>query len=308
MPRFSVQICCYDSEKYLEETINSVAAQTFSDWELVIVNDGSTDGTEAIVRRFIEKGLPINYFYQGNKGFASARNKAVELSKGDWVAILDHDDVWHPDKLAVQNASIEKHPGAGLYFSNSEWFTDDGKIIRKTIGDGRFKTGVMKDPFMKLLGEDCFIDSETVVIQKKTLIELGGFNETYRYIVDYELFLRVAKDHGIFYEDKVLARWRMHPSQATQKIEEAMTREYIDLFERSLKEGGLTSEVKEKIKRSIVYHLNNYSLLKLKKEGQKEFLWALLAGIKRRPLSPRTYLKTLHTFYRAYRGAGSGKE
>lgn len=303
MPRFSVQVCCYNSERYLAQTLESIANQNFSDWELVIVNDGSKDATEDIVRRFEKKGLPITYHYQENKGFASARNKALELSRGEWVAILDHDDVWHPDKLAVQNVSIEKFPTAELHFSNSEWFTDEGKIARKTIEDGRFKPGIMKDPFMKLLGEGCFIDSETVVIRRKTLTELGGFNETYRYIVDYDLFLRVAKNRDIFYEDKVLAGWRMHPSQASRVMEEHVSKEYIDLFERSLKESDLPFEVKEKVKKSIIYHLNNYSLLRLKKEGPKAFLWTLLSGIKRRPLSPQTYFKTLHTFYRAYRGA-----
>lgn len=302
MPRFSVQVCCYNSEKYLAKTIESIAAQTFKDWELVIVNDGSADGTEEIVDRFIQKGLPITYHKQGNKGFAAARNKAVGLSKGDWIAILDHDDLWRPEKLAIQAESIDRYPEAKLYFSNSEWFTDEGKVIRKTIEDNRFCSGVIKEPFVTLLSEGCFIDSETAVINRQTLEDLGGFDEKYRYIVDYDMFLRIAKGNSIYYEDKVLAGWRMHPSQATKKLEEEMTREYIDLFERALKESGFPAEVKDKVKKSIVYHLNNYSLLMLKKEGKKAFLRTLLSGIKKRPLSPHTYLKTLHTFCRAYIG------
>jgi len=300
MPKFSVQICCYNSEKYLAQTIESVAAQTFNDWELVVINDGSRDATEAIVRRFIDKRLPINYFYQENKGFASARNRAVALSKGEWIAILDHDDVWHAEKLAVQNASIEKYPAAVLHFSNSEWFTDDGKIERRTIEAGKFESGIVNEPFSKLLGEGCFIDSETVVIRKDALIESGGFDESYRYIVDYDLFLKIAKKHDIYYEDRVLAGWRMHPRQATSVMEEDMTREYIGLLERSLKENGLPAGTKEKIKKSIVYHLNNYSLVRLRKEGARAFLMTLLGGIRKRPLNPHTYFKTLHTFYRAY--------
>ena len=302
MPRFSVQVCCYNSERYLRQTIDSIAAQTFTDWELVAVNDGSSDGTEAIIKNYIDKGLPISYFRQENRGFAFARNKAVELSKGEWIAILDHDDLWHPDKLAAQSASIEKYPQAKLHFSNSEWFRDDGKIDRTTIEGGRFVSGVVKDPFMKLLGDGCFIDSETVVVNKKALTGLGGFNERYRYIVDYDMFLRIAKRYDIYYEDKVLAGWRIHPSQATQKMEEAMTKEYIELFEEALKESGFTAEIEEKVERSILYHINNYSLIRLRQEGHRAFLRTLLSGIKRRPASPHTYLKTLHTFYRAYRG------
>lgn len=301
-PLVSVQVCCYNSEKYLAQTLESVAAQTFKGWELVIVNDGSTDGTESIINSFVKKGLPITCHSQPNSGFAAARNRAVGLSKGDWIAILDHDDLWRPEKLDVQLKAAEKYPKAKLHFSNSEWFTDDGKIERNTIENGRFCTGIIKEPFTALLSEGCFIDSETALIDRVTVEALGGFNERYKYIVDYDMFLRIAKENAICYEDKVLAGWRMHPSQATKKLEEDMTREYIDLFERALKESGLPAEVKRKVKRSIVYHLNNYSLLMLKKEGKKAFLRTLLDGIKKRPMSPHTYLKTLHTFCRAYMG------
>lgn len=304
MPRFSVQICCYNSERYLAQTIESVTRQTLPDWELVIVNDGSTDGTEAIVKRYEKKSLPVVYFYQKNKGFGAARNKAVELSKGDWIAILDHDDLWFPDKLLWQSRSIERHPEAKLFFSNSEWFRDDGKVAKKTIEEGKLPAGILKEPFTRLLGDGCFIDSETVVAEKKALRELGGFNERYRYIVDYDMFLRLAKRYPIYYEDRVMAGWRMHPSQATQKLEEDMAKEYAELLERELKDSKLPFEVRQKVKRSIIYHLNNYSLIRLRKEGPKAFLWTLFSGVKKRPLSPRTYLKTLHTFYRAYRGEG----
>jgi len=300
--KVSVVIPVHNGEKYLAQAVESVLAQTHRDLELLIVNDGSTDGTEAIVDGFVKKGLPITYHSQPNSGFAAARNRAVGLSKGDWIAILDHDDVWRPEKLDVQLKAAEKYPKAKLHFSNSEWFTDDGKIARNTIEDGRFCSGIIKEPFTALLSEGCFIDSETALIDKKTLEALGGFNEKYKYIVDYDMFLRIAKQDAICYEDKVLAGWRMHPSQATKKLEEEMTREYIDLFEKALKESGLPAEVKEKVKKSIVYHLSNYSLLMLKKEGKKAFLRTLLGGIRKRPMSPHTYLKTLHTFCRAYMG------
>jgi len=301
MPKFSVQICCYNSEKYLKQAIESVAAQTFSDWELVIVNDGSNDATEDIVKGFMKKGLPTTYFFQKNKGFASARNKALELSKGEWVAILDHDDIWYPDKLAAQDASIREHPRVRLHFSNSEWFTDDGKVLRKTIEDKGFLPGIIKDPFMRLLGGGCFIDSETVAAYRNTLMDLGGFNERYKYIVDYDMFLRVARRCDICYDGKVLAGWRMHPSQATKTMEDAIAKEYIELFEWVLREDALPADIKNKVKRSMLYHIHNYSLARLRKEGPKAFLWTVMRGIKTRPFHPRTYLKTVHTFYRAAR-------
>jgi glycosyltransferase involved in cell wall biosynthesis len=239
MPKVSVQICCYNSEKYLDETIVSVLSQSFKDWELVIVNDGSTDGTEAIIKKYIGMGLPIAYFYQKNKGFASARNKALELSRGDWIAILDHDDLWYPEKLEAQNESIKRCPEAKLHFANSEWFTDSGLIVRRTIQDNKFRTGVIAEPFYKLLAEGCFIDSETALIERSSLVECGGFDERYAYIVDYDLFLRLSKEHRVYYEDRVLAKWRMHSAQATNVMKDVLIKEYISLFEEALKGKGL---------------------------------------------------------------------
>ena len=301
MPKFSVQICCYNSEKYLSQTIESVAAQTFRDWELVIVNDGSADATERIVKEYIEKGLPIVYHYQNNRGFASARNKAVELSKGEWIAILDHDDIWLPDKLEIQSRSVDRFPEAKLHFANSEWFTDDGKIVRKTVRDGKMKGGLLVEPFYRLLIEGCFIDSETVAVERASLLERKGFNEKYAYIVDYDLFIKMAEKYPVYYEDRVLAKWRMHPGQATAKMEEAVSREYVELFEAALKDRGFPSKIEDRIKRIMVYHTLNHSLSQLGRAGAGEFLKGIRRGIRTRPLSPRTYLKVLQTFCRASR-------
>ncbi len=303
MPKISIQICCYNSERYLDEAIQSVLAQSFKDWELIIVNDGSTDGTEAIVKKYLGMDLPIIYTYQSNKGFAAARNKALGLSKGKWIAILDHDDLWYPEKLKIQDESITKYPNAKLHFANSEWFTDKGKIVRNTIRENRFKTGIIFDPYIKLLSEGCFIDSETALIEKESLVECGGFNENYAYIVDYDMFLRLSKIRSIYYEDRILAKWRMHPAQATKKMEEAMIREFILLFEKALKEEGLPRVTKEKMKRTLLYHQSNYSLVKLTKEGAKSFMLSLMKSVKARPLNPHTYLKVLQTCYRASRHA-----
>ncbi|MFH0771923.1 MAG: glycosyltransferase [Candidatus Omnitrophota bacterium] len=293
MPKISIQICCYNSEKYLEESIKSVLAQSFKDWELVIINDGSTDATEAIVKRYADMNLPIVYFYQRNKGFASARNKALELSRGNWIAILDHDDLWYPEKLEIQNKSLEAYPEAKLHFSNSEWFVEKGEVIRNTIEANKFKTGIINEAYKKLLAEGCFIDSETALIERRALIEAGGFNERYAYIVDYDIFLRLAKRHSFYYEDKVLARWRMHSSQATSRMQETISREYVEVFENALNDNNLPFKIRDKVKKSIVYHKLNRFCFQSSKPVLSDFLRTSMDVIKLRPLSLRTYLKIL---------------
>ena len=107
----SIIICCYNSEEYIEETINCVTNQNYKKWELIFINDGSNDKTEEIILNFIKKNKNLStvYFKQENKGFANARNKGVKLARYDWIAILDHDDFFFPNKLQIQIKNIIKN-------------------------------------------------------------------------------------------------------------------------------------------------------------------------------------------------------
>jgi len=278
LPEFSVQVCCYNSERYLDETIRSVIAQTFKDWEMVIVNDGSTDATESIVRHYMDKGVPITYFRQENRGFAAARNKAVELSRGRWIAILDHDDVWYPGKLKAQSEAIDRYPGAKLHFANSEWFLDSGRTVRTTVEGGRFKSGILDSAFTRLLTEGCFIDSETAVIDKQALLECGGFNERYAYIVDYDAFIKISRSNPVCYEDDILARWRMHERQASSVMKATMFEEYVLMFEEILDRYDLPGDVRRRIRDEITSNSVKYSALRL---GEGRIGKSLSFAIKR---------------------------
>lgn len=266
-------MCCYNASKYLNEAIQSILSQTFKDWELIIINDGSTDNTEDIVKKYINNGVKdIKYDYQKHSGLASARNKAIKLSQGEWIAILDQDDIWYPDKLEKQLHSISKYPKAQLHFSNSEWFYDNGTILRRTIEDKKFTDGLIQDAFYRLLLEDCFIDTETVLIKKKILIDCGGFEEKYHYIADYDMFLKIANKYPICYQDEILARWRLHPAQITQRLKDLRYMEYIDLFENILKKHLLPQDIKNGVENVITSNAFKYSLFQMRKGEFKTIL------------------------------------
>ena len=128
-PKVSINLCCYNGEKYLEETLQSIFLQTYTDWELVVVNDGSTDSTERIIKSHKAAGKPIVYHYQENAGLGSARNKALQLSSGSYIALIDQDDIWLSEKLEKQVRAFEVDRLLGLVYSDTYYIDQDGKEL-----------------------------------------------------------------------------------------------------------------------------------------------------------------------------------
>ena len=233
---FSVIICCYNSEKYIRETIDSVITQSYENWEIIVINDGSTDRTEEIVLEYKNKIKNITYFKQRNKGFAAARNKAIELCNYDWVVIIDHDDICIRDRLKIHANQLYKSKGSMLYFGDSIIFSDTKKYITNHFS--RFKLDNIKlkkkEVYNSLLTEGCFIDSETVLFNKEASINIGKFNENYKYIADYDFFLRMGKLYNFDFTKEILSKWRIHENQATKIMSKTYTKETIILLTKNI--------------------------------------------------------------------------
>lgn len=283
LPVVSVAICCYNSERYLDQTIQGVINQTMKDWELIIVNDGSCDSTEDIIKYYINNGQNIIYHRQENQGFGAARNKCVELANSDYIAIIDHDDICLPNRLEVQINSAKKYPQAALFFSNSEHFLDDGTIIKKQFDSFDIDPCTMKlssgSAAENLLYYGCFIDSETVLFRKDAAIKVGGFDSTYKYIVDYDFFLRIGENYDIVCDSHVLAQWRVHPGQASQTMRETIFLETIDLLKKWECKTLIPSEIKRSIRLQSWSCLIRYSLFLIRlarfRESRKYILESL---------------------------------
>ncbi len=246
---FSVMICCYNSEQYLTETIDSIINQTFTNWEIVAVNDGSSDNTEEIIKNYIEKGIPIIYHYQENAGFANARNKAISLSSGDWVAIIDHDDICLPERLEKQANDIQNNQDCSLFLGDSIHFTNNGIEVRKQFEKINpyvfdLTAGNARDMLLKY---GCFIDSETVVFYKNDAYAIGGFNENYKFITDYDFFLRMAAKYNLYCSPELLSKWRIHENQATNTLKNDAYIELIDLFKTYIQKNNLNLYLKSNL-------------------------------------------------------------
>lgn len=213
MPKVSVIIPTYNCAEFLKNAIDSVLKQTYKDYEIIVVDDGSTDDTRHIVGQFDGN---IRYFFQDNAGPAAARNAGIKNAAGKYIAFLDSDDYFFPEKLELQTAYIGRYPDMAMVFSDAcTTYTDGTRIPHyKLIQEPHW--GMIFD---KLFLNN-FINNSTVLLHKSYLEKTGLFDETIRYSEDYELYLRIAKNFPIGYIDKVLVKFdRTRQNRLTRNIE-----------------------------------------------------------------------------------------
>lgn len=211
-PTVSINLCCYNSEKYLRETLQSIVNQTYKDWELVIINDGSKDSTESIISEYIKQGYPIIYHYQENKGLGASRNEALKLSSGEYIAFIDHDDIWMPQKLENQTPLFKKNPKVGLVYCNTIFFIQSTGKERVLYKNSNQPVGMI---FSKLLSH-YFLSMETVVIRRECLNNLNEwFDERFNVIEEADLFIRISHDWAVDYVPELLAKWRIHSESSS---------------------------------------------------------------------------------------------
>lgn len=211
----SVIMPTYNYGKYISEAIDSVLNQTYTDFEIIVADDGSTDDTRMVIERFMGK-CPgkIRYFYQKNKGPGAARNFAIGEAKGEYVAFLDADDLWLPDKLKLQMEMFEKMPDIGFIHTNYKLFCSDGEISNYRFGITS-PVQLSGDIFPYLLRE-CVVRTSGAIIKKKCLDDTGLFEETFSG-EDYEFWLRVAKKFKAGYVRLPVLQCREHPEHALRR-------------------------------------------------------------------------------------------
>lgn len=205
MPTVSVIIHTYNNEKLIGETIESVLNQIYKDYEIIVVDDGSVDGTRDALMPYIQK---IRYHYKENGGIASAKNTGISLSEAEFVAFLDHDDLWVPDKLQLQMECFSKNPQVGLVYAKYASFRDGRELRTKP------EKGYSGWIFKELLSKS-FIQTSTVVVRKECLDAVGPYDESFSLGDEYDMFLRISRRFQCGFVDKGLTRYRVHDSNAS---------------------------------------------------------------------------------------------
>ena len=196
---------CYNGERYLREAIDSIYAQTYTDWEIVFWDDASSDSSAEIAKSYDSR---LKYF-KGEKAVSlgQARNMALEKAEGEFIAFLDQDDLWMPDKLEMQIPLFYADHEVGIVIADGYRFSDNGFAVHRFHGKKKPPTGFV---FRELL-KSYFIPLPTVIIRRRALESLTyWFDERYTMIEEADLFTRIAYTWKLDYVEKPLGKARMH--------------------------------------------------------------------------------------------------
>lgn len=209
----SVIIPVYNCERYIGEAIRSVQAQTFPAFEIIIVDDGSTDETRRALQPFSDS---IRYFHQPHSGVGSARNLGLAHSSGDLIAFLDADDLWLPDKLQLQIDFLRQHPDYALVYTDMSMF-DEAGVIHESVKQWLGMTLPRGWIFRQLFAETLFA-ADSVMVRRQCLERVGNFDTSLLSGEDYHMWLRLARRYQFGYIDQPLLMYRQHPGMTTRTL------------------------------------------------------------------------------------------
>jgi hypothetical protein len=226
-PAVSVIIPTYKTAQYIAETLDSVLAQTFTDYEIIVVNDGSPDTPEleAVLQPYASR---IHYIVQGNRGLSGARNTALRVARGELVAFLDSDDVWEPNYLACQVEMMRRDTTITVLYPNAVTFGDPQRAGRLFM-DMHPSNGPVT--FERLVTQQCNV-MVAVLARRQAVVDAGQFDESLRSSEDFDLWLRIIRAGGrIAYHRQPLVRSRLrHGSLSADAI--SMCRHIVRVLDK----------------------------------------------------------------------------
>ena len=292
MSLVSVIIPVYNGERYIVQTIDCVISQTYKDIEIIIVNDGSTDKSYEKIRPYLD--LPnIKYIEQENQGVAAARNKGINNSSGEFIAFLDQDDLWLPEKIERQIKIFENNPGIALVHSKFSFINGKGDRIEPLWQIRKAAGYCYKEIFFNNK-----IGMLTVIAKKKCIKEAGMFDEAIAVTDDYDLWLRITYYHPIGYIDESLAMYRYHGQNTSTNMLNYKKNE-LKVVQKILKRFPKTYEIvgEKNVRRRLYYPMIELSNLAKRNGNISDYKKYSKMAFQTLPLN---YLLTLPRRYIGY--------
>jgi cellulose synthase/poly-beta-1,6-N-acetylglucosamine synthase-like glycosyltransferase len=204
-PKISVVMSVFNGDCFLRESVESILSQSLRDFEFIIIDDGSTDGSGAILDSYQEKDSRVRVLNQENRGLTAALNRGCQLARGDYIARMDADDIAGPDRLVLQLEFMEAHPEVAVLGGAVEFVDPTGKALNKVrypVGNREIQTALL---------DSSVLWHPTVLFRKAAFLQVGG----YRNVIaeDYDLWLRIAEQFQLANLENVVLKYRVHPGQ-----------------------------------------------------------------------------------------------
>ena len=274
---FSVIIPVYNGEKVIETAVNSVLCQTFDKWEIIIVNDGSTDRTAEILKKY-EENEKISVYTQKNSGVSAARNLCIKHAKYDYIALLDADDFWRENHLEVLKEMIETYSDAGLYCTFKETELLNGKKIETChFFETHPETTYLKD-FFEAYAEDKSAkayNASSTCFTKAAAFKAGGFPENCKIGEDLEFALKISAYYPVVLSAKSTAVYCKENSTATKNVSFDPDWHFFKEVEKLYADSEIPEKKKENIRRVMdwfeIRRCRHYVIDGRKKEAVSAF-------------------------------------
>jgi len=249
-PLVSVIIPTYNRRHIIARSVDSVLAQTFTDYEIIVVDDGSTDNTGEFLKKHY--GNRIQYIAQpANRGLATARNRGIEESRGTYIAILDDDDLWFPEKLALQVALLEKDSEISLGYCGTMKVNGRGEMIEE------IRPAQRGHIFEAMLYQNCLLGPASVAIFPRTVLRTSGLFDTgFSACADWDLWVRMARCGKVDFVDRPLVQYVIHDNNMHGDIN-GMAKDTFAILDKYLplvEQGGAGADPRKRIYSNHLIH------------------------------------------------------
>ncbi len=279
-PLITIIIPTYNRADLVPRAINSALNQTFKDFEIIIVDDGSTDNTKDVIKKYLENNNKIKYIFQKNSGaVASPRNTAIKLARGKYIALLDDDDEWLPSKLEKQIKLFNNNigiVGSGCYFVYDNNYLKKKTYEIKGLNNNNHLHKILKDRFI--------VSSSSVIIPKYIFDKVGLFDEKCRVTEDWDLYIRILKHYKFSYINEPLFFYHIHDINISGNIS---ANKFINDHKRTLIKHKEEWDNNLKAKSKLLRNIGSYFMVLNNTKEARNYFWQ---SIKIDPFYIRNYI------------------
>ena len=271
MSKVSVILPCYNGTQWIADTVNSVLGQTYRNFELIVIDDGSTDNSKEIVSSYLCDER-VRYIYQENRGFSAAINRGIKESSGDLIGFIGQDDLWLHDKLELQVEYLNNHNDVDLVHSSFFVIDPQGRIIG--IRNVEIPNVSSKRKFIEKLFLGNFIGFETVLVKRECFDKVGFFDERMVGFSDHDMWLRISGSFNTEgYVNLPLVKKREHEFQLSKVRMEAVLKDEFIIVRKAIERYPFLKKLERKKLASLYYIWGTELLRKGKdKEAKQKFL------------------------------------